>query len=378
MARPRQRAGRGPGRQTFPSAAEAARVFFTGNELYLDHIPDPIDGLRAWADGIDVVVGRGGSTRRLAKSAAGRKILEARQGEPQIRAALQWVFQQAAGRRWDTVDWSAIDDLGRALEPHYEPPDRGPATAGLYWRPMVGAGKPVAERLDELDPHDAVALGRLESETNLAEAVAELRETYADTKGCLPAGLRTLVERRISEWSAWVDDPAAIPAYACEPDEASQGYVCNYPLVTGELRELRGACRHAYDPDWFADDSDRDEPGFPPAPGDPRGRAPEPDEGEAAGERLELGPLPEAPAELATAACPSEDLRQLQTDGRAYGGPARLVAETRSVGEVFYQSEWRERSGKRHGPYWYGYWRDETGRRRSAYIGREFRELREL
>ncbi len=357
------------GRQTFTSAAEAASTFYTANELFFDHVADPIDGLRAWADGQDAMRGRVG--KRLSQSAAGRKIFDARQGRPQILAALRWVFQQSKGRRWDAVDWSAIDDLGEALAPLYEPPDREPGTLGIYWRPT--AHLPLAERIADIDPHDALQLGAIETAEALASAVAELRETYEVSRECLSPRLRAIVERRIDEWTAWVRDPSRIPAYACEPDEATQGYVCNYPLVLGELRELRGACRQAYDPDWYERESDAGAPGFPPAPGDPRGPAPTPN-GAPAGERPDVEALPEVPTELGLAACPSEELRQLQTDGRAYGGALRTVAETRTVGDVFYQSEYRfTNRGTRRGPYWYAYWRDaESGRRRSRYVGLKF------
>jgi len=377
------------GRQTFDSAAAAANTFYEGNALYFDHISDPIDGLRAWADGIDVRTGKR-TSQRLGKSAAGRKILESGQGRPQILAALQWVFQQAPGRRWDAVDWTAIDDLGALLEPHYEPPAREPGTPGLYWQPIIGAGKPVSERLEELEPPELLELGQLESAEGLRVALEELRETYEETRECLSPRLRATVERRIAEWSRWDEDPTEIPAYACEPDAASGGYVCNYPLVTGELRELRGACRQAYDPDWFVDEASAELPGFPPLEG-PRGLGPIPEEnGEAVGEREDL-PIPDEPLELeADELEAAEDLRLLQSDGRAYGGPVRDLVEHRVVAGIEYQLEYRT-CGKqsvygtpwcrcidppeKHGPYWYGYYRDaRTGRRRSFYVGKNFSE----
>ncbi len=347
--------------------------------MFFDNVLDPRDGLREWADGRDVRVGRD-SYRKLKDSAAGRKILDARQGEPQIKAALQWVFQQAKGRRWDAVNWADVEDLGRDLEPLYEPPTRDPGTPGIYWWPVVGAGKPVAERLDELEPFEALELGRAESAAELERTLDELRETYAATRDCLSPRLRRTVERRLEQWDAWVDNPDAIPEYACEPDPASQGYVCNYPLVTGELRELRGACRQSYDPDWFVDEALAGEPGFPEL-GDPRGPGPSPDEGEAAGIR-EGVPLPaEAPSELEADDCPPEGLRQLEAGGRAYGAPRRDVVEIRELAGVRYQLEWRRgrtAASPLCGPYWYAYPLPESGRRRtSVYIGKTFRELDE-
>lgn len=385
------RAGARLGRQTFASAAAAAREFYDGNQAYFDHIPDPIDGLRAWADGIDVRTGR--AWHKLSRSAAGRKIFEADQGAGQIRAALQWVFQQAKGRRWAAVDWEAIDELGTQLQPHFEASERESSAAGLYWWPVRGAGRPLAERLGELDPFEAREVGRQETADNLADALQQLRDTYAETRECLPPDLRKLVAHRIEQWSRWESDPSAIPEYACEPDEATQGYVCNFPLVTGELRELGQACRRAYDPDWYADESDADAPGFPP-PADVLARGPRPqsleDDARGVGPRDDV-PLPtEAPdeLELEARACPPEDLDQLCTDGRAFGSRDEFVAEVRDVAGVRYQLEFRQ-CGKRnpltgaawcrcyrgepHGPYWYAYWRDSsTGRRRSQYIGKTF------
>lgn len=361
------------GRETFDSPAEAARVFYNANELFFDHVLDPRDGIREWADGRDVRVGRD-SYRRLKDSAAGRKILSARQGEPQILAALQWVFQQAKGRRWDAVNWDDVEELGQSLEPLYEPPAREAGTPGLYWWPVVGAGKPVAERLEELEPFEALELGRAESAAELERTLDELRETYAATRDCLSPRLRATVERRLEQWGAWVDDPEAIPAYACEPDPASQGYVCNYPIVAGELRELRGACRQSYDPDWFVDEALAGEPGFPPM-GDPRGAIPVPDEdGAPAGPRDDVPVPSEAPQELEPGECPPPAFRQLQDGGRAYGANRDNVAEVRLIGDVLYQLEWRNNRvpGSRRGPYWYAYFGQP---RRTVYIGKRFREL---
>ena len=351
-------------RETFDSAKQAAREFYDANALYFDNVRDPIDGLRDWADGIDVRTGKQ-ATRRLVNTAAGRRILQARPGEPQTLAALQWVFNQAKGRRWDAVPWEEVDRLEEALQPHYEAPsEREAGTPGLYWRPVVGTA--TAEQLDALAPEQREQLAEWESAKEVRATLEELREAFARNLDCLTPSTRRIVRRRIAEWNRWARDPSEIPEYACEPDEATGGYTCNYPSVAGELRELRRACERDYDPDWAEPEGRAGEPGFPDltrGPDDPRVE-------------------PERPP-----------LRQLEADGRAYGAPESAIVEVRKMGEVVYQLEYRT-CGKRnpktgrpwcscfaawpeggHGPYWYAYWREPSGRRRSQYIGKAFREI---
>lgn len=409
-------------RETFDSAGQAASEFYDGNELFFDNVHDPVDGLREWADGIDVRTGKA-STRRLVNTAVGRKILEEGQGAPQIRAALRWVFNQAAGRRWDAVPWQEVDRLGAALQPLYEPPSAYEAgTPGLYWRPIVGAV--TREQLGELDSEDREQLADWESAEELNLALADLREAYARNLDCLSPVTRAIVERRIAAWNRWARDSSKIPDYACEPDAATGGYTCNYPSVTGELRELQEACEHSYDPDWAEPEGRAAAPGFPdlsagpddPYVGEPAD-APLEDLVEApteveqyvdesgAGVSAEPDIVPEPddpfrfPGEMVAmsepvAAPAVQGLRQLADDGRAYGASRPAVVEAREHDGVLYQREYRK-CGKRnpktgrpwcwchgawpengHGPYWYAYWRDETtGRRRSAYVGKAFQLL---
>lgn len=355
-------------RATFDSPAKAAKEFYAANELFFDNVLDPGDGLRDWADGIDVRTGKQ-TTRRLVNTAAGRRILDARQGEPQILAALRWVFNQAQGRRWDAVQWGEIDRLEESLQPLYETPsEREAGTPGLYWRPVVGDA--TAAQLEDLTPTQREQLAEWESAEEVRLTLAELREAYARNLDCLSPKTRRIVQRRIEAWNRWARDPSKIPEYACEPDEATGGYTCNYPSVSGELRELRSACERAYDPDWAEPEGRAAALGFP----DLSRGAEDP--------RVEP-----APVELAR-------FRQLEADGRAYGGPEPQIVEVRELGRVLYQLEYRT-CGKRnpatgkpwcqcfaeyprggHGPYWYGYWRDESsGRRRSRYVGKRFEEF---
>lgn len=368
-------------RQTFDSARKAAVAFYRANELFFAYVRDPVDGLRAWADGIDVRSGR--ATRRLVDTKAGRAILGAPQGAPQIQAALRWVFGRAKGRRWDAVDWGAIDRLEELIEPYFEAPDREASMPGIYWRPVdrvVPFSERTPQQLAMLDADEAVALAEKESRLRLQEAVSDLRTTYSETRDCLSPALRRKVEIRIAEWSKWARDPEKVPEYACEPDASTGGYVCDWPLVTGELRELRGACRHAYDPDWL--ESQRDEPGFPPSADlEQVEQVPElvdapvfDPETPAAGERPDA-PTPEEPPQTRVGDCPIPTLRMTQDDGIAFGAPRRNVAETRQVGKVWYQHEYRTRSGRDYGPYWYAYWRTRTGERTSHYIGNPFRTI---
>ena len=244
---------------TFKSPAAAAKAFYDNNEQFFDNVRDPIDGLRDWADGIDVRTGKK-TTRRLVNTAAGRKILGARMGEPQIRAALQWVFAQAKGRRWDAVPWNEIDRLEQSLLPYYERPSRG-GVPGITWRPTIG--RVSADTLDAMRPEERDRVRDYESHIELKNALAELKETYRKTSQCIPPELRRTALHRIKAWSGWARDPSKIPPYACEPDPKTGGHLCNFPVVEGELRQLSRACEQAYDPDWAAPEAKAGAAGFP-------------------------------------------------------------------------------------------------------------------
>ncbi len=246
-------------RTTFDSAAKAARTVYDNNEDFLDHVRDPWDGLRGWMDGIEVAVGRG--HRKLSRTAAGERILGERHAAKAIRQAIAYILGRAKGRRWDAVQWAELDRLGDALLRYYEAPTSGPGQPGLYWRPFTGAVN--VEDLDAMTPGQRESVRQQESAKEIGEQLEQLRDAYARAKACLPDELRRTIDRRIRQWSAWVDDPAQIPDYACEPDPKTAGYLCNYPAVAGELAQLRRSCEGAYDPDWAAGDSKRAVPGFP-------------------------------------------------------------------------------------------------------------------
>src|SRR5690606_25766512 len=120
-----------------------------------------------------------------------------------------------------------------------------------------------AEDLDAMTPEQRASIREQESVREISEQLDELKEAYELAKGCLPDDLRRVIERRIAEWSRWVADPSKIPEYACEPDPATVGYLCNYPAVAGELAQLRRSCEDAYDPNWAAKESKEGAPGLP-------------------------------------------------------------------------------------------------------------------
>lgn len=248
-----------PGVQsTFRTPAAAARIFYDANAAFFDNIPDPIDGLREWADGVDVRVSKTKS-KRLAKTSHGQRIFAASRGQGQIEAALRYLFGQAKGKRWAAVPWADVDRLEAALVPLYA--DAPGGTGGITWRPTVGELD--VATLDAMPPDVRQRVRDYESHVELKDALEKLRETYRRTRACIPAPMRRTVLHRIKAWSTWERAPQKIPAYACEPDLATGGHLCNYPAVAGELRELRRACEVAYDPDWALPDARKGEPGFP-------------------------------------------------------------------------------------------------------------------
>lgn len=407
-------------RETFDNAKEAAREFYRGNEDFFDHVHDPFDALRDWMDGIEVRVGK--RARRLSQTPAGRRILGEPHAEHAITLAIAYVFGRAKGRRWDAVDWREIERLGEAMEPYFEAPyDSTPSRGGLYWRPIVGTVAP--EQLDDLSPEARAQLAKWEGAEEVRQVLAELRETYERNRDCIPPELRSIAERRIAEWDRWAQNPSRIPEYACEPDERTAGYECNYPSVAGELREIERACRTVYDPDWALPEAQRGTPGFPDVsrgPEDPWVGSDEPPfptepppEDEALdGPMLEFGipftdldPPPEEPppppgpdASIDLDAPPSTSgvslaprMRLLADDGKAFGSSSDAIVRRRETNGVVYQLEYRA-CGKRnrrtgqpwcaclrdfpasaHGPYWYAYFIDRTGTRRSKYLGKTFR-----
>jgi len=245
---------------TFRSAKEAAREFYVANENFFDHVLDPFDGLREWMDGVEVKLGR--STRRLSRTPTGQRILTEQHAEYAIQQALVYVFGKARGRRWDAVDWRSIELLGAALEPYFEQPSGDePSRGGLYWRPVVGTA--TRDQLDELSAETREQLEAWEGAEEIGSALADLRVTYERNRECISPGLRRVVERRIAEWERWQSDPKQIPAYACEPDERTGGYTCNYPSIAGELHQLERACQAEYDADWAEPESRAGAPGFP-------------------------------------------------------------------------------------------------------------------
>ncbi|MCX4239483.1 hypothetical protein [Paraliomyxa miuraensis] len=246
-------------RHTFDSPAEAAKIFYDHNEDFFDNVIDPWDGLRDWMDGIEVRVGKG--HRKLAKLPTGQRILGEKHASRAIRGALAYIMGKARGRQWTQVPWAQIERLGEALERYFETPSSGPAVAGIYWHPFTG--KVRAEDLDAMTPEQRASLREQESAKEISEQLDELKEAYARAKDCLPNNLQQVIERRVEQWSRWVEDPSKIPGYACAPDPDTAGYLCNYPAVAGELRQLRSSCEDAYDPNWAAKESKEGAPGFP-------------------------------------------------------------------------------------------------------------------
>lgn len=411
-------------RETFDNAKAAAHEFYKSNENFFDHVRDPFDGLREWMDGVEVQLGK--RARRLSQTPAGRRILEEPLAERAITLALAYVFGRARGRRWDAVDWHLVDLLGESLEPYFEDPgDATPSRRGLYWRPIVGTI--TAEQLDDLSPEARAQISEWEGSEEVRRALADLRDAYAQNQACIPPELHAIVERRIAEWDRWTGDPSQIPEYACEPDERSGGYTCNYPAVAGELREIERACRRPYDPDWALPEARQGTPGFPdvsagpedswsaqeepPFPADPPSEDSPMDLTAELGTELEAHKPPpddtdhlpepdfsvdlEAPSPISERSSPAiaERLRLLTDDGRAFGGPSDAVLRRRVTDGVVYQLELRQcgkknrRTGvpwctcmrhfpeRGHGPYWYAYFVDRSGTRRSKYLGKTFRRL---
>ena len=363
-AEAQRKAARAPRfRETFDSPREAAKLFYDENASFFDHISDPIDGVRDWMDGIEVRVGR--AHRKLNKTRRGQEILNppgpGRYSEADmLQNAIAYVFGQARGRRWDAIDWDAIDNLEESVAPYLEPIEGEAYAGGLYWRPIFG--RPTLEQFEDLSGEERLAVLEQESAAEVRDALEQLRESYAQNAHCFSAESREVIERRIAQWDEWRENPQRIPTFACEPDPETAGYTCNYPAVAGELREIAAACDAGYDPGWAEPAARGGVAGFPDltrAPADPR-------------------------PEVLDALEPGDELRQLFEGGRAFGGPAAAIVDVRALEGTWYQLEW-VKCGTRschcfieyplggHGPYWYEYW-VEGGRRRSGYIGKKFRE----
>ena len=256
---------------TFGTPLKAAKTFYDANEMFFDHIADPWDGLRDWMDGIETTVGRSKKPRKLATTPTGKRILEQRQAQGAITRALAYIFGQAtATKRWDDVPWFEVDRLEASLLPYYERPEGEASQGGIYWRPVVG--ELTRTDIENLPPEQQERWSTWEASQEIGKALEELKKAYKDGRDCMPAHVREVVERRIDEWEIWRRDPSKIPPYACEPDQETGGYTCDYPSVHGELRRLKSACSSGYDPAWPVSPAREGRPGFPDAstsPADP-------------------------------------------------------------------------------------------------------------
>lgn len=376
-------------RETFDTAKKSAHEFVEANAAFFDNVRDPFDGLRDWMDGIEVPVGRARTMKKLYNAPAGRRILQMTPLAA-IEASIAFVFGQAAGRRYDTIDWNDITKLEESLAPYFEKPGPGePAAPGIVWTPIFGAA--TVEDLERLNPEQQEQVINYEAHREISEQLERLESSYRKNDECLTGAQQAVIERRLWQWRAWARRPTLIPPYACEPDPSTGGYTCDYPSVAGELEQLADACERPYDSDWPVPLAQQAAAGFPDASGDLPIELVEtfsegseeppawfddiplpPEPGDIPYEVLEPGEA----ADLETATqLETEGLIQLAQVGRSYGAPLDDIAESFEQDGVLYQSEYR-RNG-RNGPYWYAYFVDRFGARRSHYIGLVWMTLEE-
>jgi len=257
---PKPRGTKGRFNQTYRSVRDGVKELARGNAEFIEAVTDSADGVREWMDSIDTKVGRSTSSRKLSATPAGHRILGMRSGSSQIEASLSYILGQNKSRRWDKVDWDAVQDLSNALEPYVDDRElsRLGGVKGLVWRPFAALTE--EEIVARLDGHELNEYLAERSRERIMESVAELERRLKAGKKCLKPWQIKVVEGRIADWKKWAKDVSRIPEYACEPDSGTGGMSCDYPLVEGELREMAKACTGGYDAYWA--DKFRGQPGF--------------------------------------------------------------------------------------------------------------------
>jgi hypothetical protein len=195
---------------TFRSVAEGVRRFESENQAAFDAAEplDLLDGLRDWMDRIEV--GRRRS-RKLSRTPAGQRILEAaqRSGPVGLRAAVAYLLGRAPGRRWAAVPWREVRGLSEMLE--------HAGSIGFAWYPESDQADETAERF--------------------ASNVAALAKAFEAQRPELAPAARRVWSRRLRQLRELARDPSRLVLESGLCVAELEG-ACSFPALEDARRAL--------------------------------------------------------------------------------------------------------------------------------------------
>ena len=251
--------------ETYRNAGQAADLFMGENWSFIESIgySGAEDTIRGFMDGFEVIRGRANkdgqySYTKLANTKKGREILAAFESgdEGGAREFLVWLFSRNRGKRWEDVNWAAVESLGELLAETCEDEkgrsqDRSMQCTGWTWYPPAANLRPLAEILEDLSPKAAQQIENAHYKKQLGELVASLRRAFKKGRDCLPPQTRKTIERRIAYLAKLGKESWRIPgATICGEDQKTGDRFCGFPAVRAEVAQLKRACEFGYDPNW--------------------------------------------------------------------------------------------------------------------------------
>lgn len=242
-------------RSTFSTPKKGAQEIYDANlDFYepITQVADPADYVDDWFDRQEASVR--GRWKSLKQTKRGRELYEAHKttfGRPAVLDTLAYVLGKAKSKRWDDVDWRAIDDYNDALRKAYLAEEaHGHGVAG--WKasfelPLAARGVPSEEEAAKAPPAAREQYIWIEASRELADVADRLDAAYkANRKYIKDPDHRKTIRERIKQIRAWAEDPAAIPEWACR----ARHLYCDFPAAWLELAEVQGASEKPYDPNW--------------------------------------------------------------------------------------------------------------------------------
>lgn len=251
--------GRGPAfRATMESPAAGEREFEALNpQVFAAPSFDDVDIHDRARDFLrDVEVKRGKTHTRADKTAAGRKVLEARSGSAVARGILRMLFAQAPGGRWRDVPWQAVLGFTEQIA------DAMGRSAGAVAVPIAAGLEPpdvlVQRAREEIGERAAQQLARDLNREELRELADRYESAFArNGEECLSGESLRVVKDRVATLRRWAKNPSAAPQFACVGTEASEGLDCSYPALLEDIARLERACEVDYDVRWPVDAAQR-------------------------------------------------------------------------------------------------------------------------
>lgn len=242
-------------RLTFSSPREGAQKIYDFNHAFYDpitEVSDPGDVVDDWFDRQEILFR--GRHRALKETPRGRELYEAHQrgfGPDAVVETLAYVLGKTKNRRWEDVDWRAIEEYNDQLRKAYLAEEaHGHGVAGWksdFEAPLPARGIPTEEEAVKAPRAVQEQYMWLEARDELERVAERMEAAYkANRKHIKDTKARKTIRERIKQVRAWAEDPASIPPWACVAGEV----YCDFPGPWRELEEIEGAAEDGYNPDW--------------------------------------------------------------------------------------------------------------------------------